>query len=496
MVGMMWWFLLLLLIIVLAILVVLGVAYARDQAKRRSKKYRRKRHHSSTSSNSSTSTVPATGVSSSSSSSSSSSEGHVLHPSVISSRPNGAALAALWQHRGVVVPQAYIIVMNDSVADLDAATTHVCQATTAMVANLAHAANAANANAVPTDMVVNHRYDSALRGFAVSGVCQRLLDYLRENPSIASIHEDAVIGLSPSPVCPMAPPSTQVVPWGPKRVGGPSSSFRVGGGTPNVNVDVFIIDTGVQLNHPDLRVVTPGVSFVPKQSSANDQNGHGTHVAGIVGAVDNLYGVVGVCPGAKIHPIRVLDASGSGQFSWVIAGVNYVRQLKMANRSRLMVANMSLGASVGTSSYNVLDVAVANCIAADVPFAVAAGNSSSSASTFSPAHVTTAICVGAMTEANTFASYSNHGSAVSILAPGSNMLSTYINSKYVLLSGTSMAAPVVAGIVADYLVKNPTKKPAQIKSALITSAIPSARNPPVMTLPRNTSNRCIWMGNL
>lgn len=383
----------------------------------------------------------------------------------------------MWRHRGVVAPQSYILVFNDDVADVAAAVSLISRSVGSAVA-------------------VGHRYESAIRGVAVSRVSPALLDILKRHPTIATIHEDAIIGLSPSPSCPAPPTSTQVVPWGPQRVGAPSSSLRVGGGTPNVNVDVFIIDTGVQLNHPDLKVIQPGVSYVPGQTSANDQNGHGTHVAGIVGAVDNLFGVVGVCPGANIYPVRVLDASGSGQFSTVIAGVNYVRSLKVANPSRKMVANMSLGASVGTTAYNVLDVAVANAISSGVPFAVAAGNSSSSASQFSPAHVTTAMCVGAITQANTFASYSNLGSAISILAPGDKILSTYTNSTYATLSGTSMASPVVAGIAAFYLTKNPSATPAQIKAALFAAANPSSSDPGVTGTPSATTNRCVWRGSL
>ena len=455
---------LLLLIIVLAVLLVLGVAYARKQA------------HKSRSSKSCKSCK--------------SSSARTLAPNFVATiaAAEPAALstttmAHLWRHAGAVAQQAYIILFKEQVGDADRATSMICQES--------------------VGMILCHRYNSVLRGFAAKNVSTQLLEYLRHHPAVASLHEDAIITLPPHPVPPaIAPRSTQIVPWGPKRVGGPSSSFRVGGNpyATGVNVDVFIIDTGVQLDHPDLHVISPGISFVSGtgENSANDKNGHGTHVAGIVGAIDNLYGVVGVCPGAKINPVRVLDANGSGQFSWVIAGINYVHQLKTANPSRLMVANLSLGVDVGTHRYNVLDTAVSNCIAAGVPFAVAAGNSSSEAAHFSPAHVTTATCVGAMTSANTFASsYSNFGPTVSILAPGSEILSTYLKSSYATLSGTSMAAPVVAGIMADYLVKNPAKTSAQIKSALITSATNSSPvNPLVKGSPSNTPNRCIWMGNL
>lgn len=482
----MWWWgvvILLLLVVLLGVLIAMGASFARANAKRRMKRFRRKCAPSS--SPSTPSPPPQTGSTSSSEFPSevadevADSLGGVA-PSLawVGSRSGGRASASVWRHRGVVAPNSYILVFRDDVADLGGALALVSQAVAA------------------SGMVVGHRYDSAVRGVAVSNVPPEVLDILRRHPTIATIHEDAIIGLSPAPSCPAPPSSTQVVPWGPRRVGATTSSIRVGGGTPNVNVDIFIIDTGVQLNHPDLRVVQPGISYVPGQTSANDQNGHGTHVAGIVGAVDNLYGVVGVCPGANIYPVRVLDASGSGQFSTVIAGVNYVRSLKVSNPNRRMVANMSLGASVGTTAYNILDVAVASAIAAGVPFAVAAGNSSSSASQFSPAHVTTAMCVGAITEANAFASYSNLGSAVSIDAPGDKILSTYLNSSYATLSGTSMASPVVAGIAALYLTQNPSKTPAQIKAALVAAAATSTQNPAVTGTPPATTNRCAWMGAL
>lgn len=385
----------------------------------------------------------------------------------------------LFQHMGVVAAESYIVVLRNHVANVSG-----------FANDTMSSLGIANS--------VGHVFEHSIRGVSLSRVNAELLQSLLRNPDIESIHEDAVISLSPSPSCPTPPASTQVIPWGPVRIGATGSSFHVGGGvTPStVDVDVFVIDTGVQLSHPDLRVVSPGRSFVPNLSSADDQNGHGTHVSGIIGAVDNLYGVVGACPGAKINPVRVLDASGSGQFSWVIAGINYVQSLKQASPGRVMVANMSLGASVGTSTYNVLDTAVANCIAAGVPFAVAAGNSSSAAINFSPAHVSTAVCVAAMTESNSFASYSNLGSAVTINAPGDHILSTYLGGTYAYLSGTSMASPMVAGVMADYLLRNPGKTPAQVKAAIVAASSPSVANPLVNGVPASTTRQCLWMGQL
>ncbi|MBM3842579.1 MAG: hypothetical protein FJ397_04830 [Verrucomicrobia bacterium] len=213
----------------------------------------------------------------------------------------------------------------------------------------------------------------------------------------------------------------------------------------------------MQLTHPDLNVYR-NVSFAGTRTG-NDDNGHGTHCAGIAAARDNNAGVVGVAPGARLWAVKVLDRSGSGSISNVIKGVDYVTRYS----SSIEVANMSLGG--GNSS--TLNNAIANSVARGVVYVVAAGNSNVDAANSSPANSPNVICVSAIVDTDglpgglgqgtgygaddTFASFSNYGAVVDLAAPGVNILSTYIGGGYATMSGTSMAAPHVAGAAGLYL---------------------------------------------
>jgi subtilisin len=220
--------------------------------------------------------------------------------------------------------------------------------------------------------------------------------------------------------------------------------------------------------------------------TGNDDNGHGTHVAGTAAALDNKIGVVGVAPGARLWAVKVLNRNGSGTMSDVIKGVDYVT----ANASFIEVANMSLGG--GNSA--ALNAAIAKSAAKGVVYAVAAGNSNADAANTSPANSDHVLCVSAIVDTDgkcggaglgtgygaddTRASFSNFGSVVDIAAPGVNILSTYIGSTYVDgWSGTSMASPHVAGAAALYMATHekpadPTTWAASVRSAIITAAVP------------------------
>jgi subtilisin family serine protease len=197
------------------------------------------------------------------------------------------------------------------------------------------------------------------------------------------------------------------------------------------------------LNHPDLTVdVSRSRTFLGGTSTPDDQNGHGTHVAGTIAAIDNTIGVVGVAAGATVVAVRVLDRRGSGTTSGVIAGVNYVASVGVSGD----VANMSLGGSVSKS----LDDAVL-AASAKVKFTLAAGNETDNANNHSPARVngTNVYTVSAMDKVDKFAYFSNYGNPpVDYCAPGVSIYSTYKDGGYATLSGTSMAAPHVAGILA------------------------------------------------
>jgi len=279
---------------------------------------------------------------------------------------------------------------------------------------------------------------------------------------------------------------SQIVPTGIERIGDSPLNTNVPNTTTpaegvrgsSVNADIAILDTGIDMNHPDLNVYAQK-TFVAGTSTANDDNGHGTHVAGIAAALDNSIGVVGVAPGARLWAVKVLDRSGAGALSDVIAGIDYITE----HAKEIDVVNMSFGCKCDSTALN---SAVNNAVSAGITFVTAAGNSGEDASTFSPASNPNVIAVGAIADSDgrcgglgpatqygnddTFATFSNFGPKVTIAAPGVNILSTYYGSSYTTLSGTSMAAPYVAGAAALYKASHPSASPAEVKIALTSSA--------------------------
>ena len=226
-------------------------------------------------------------------------------------------------------------------------------------------------------------------------------------------------------------------------------------------VTAYIIDTGIRLSHNDFGGRTTSGYDAIDGGSADDCNGHGTHVAGTVGGT-----TYGVAKNVRLVAVRVLDCGGSGSNSGVIAGVNWVTSNHAAGQ--LAVANMSLGGGASTA----LDQAVSNSIADGVTYALAAGNSNANACNSSPARTPNAITVGATTSSDARASYSNYGTCLDVFAPGSNITSAWSTSNTATntISGTSMASPHVAGAAAVYLEANPGATPAQVASALSAAA--------------------------
>ncbi len=225
-------------------------------------------------------------------------------------------------------------------------------------------------------------------------------------------------------------------------------------------VTAYVIDTGVRNSHNEFggRSVS-GWDFVDNDSDASDCNGHGTHVAGTIGG-----STYGVAKNVNIVGVRVLNCSGSGTNSGVIDGVNWVA----SNASGPSVANMSLGGGASSA----LDTAVNNAVAAGVTFVVAAGNDNSNACNYSPARAASAITVGSTTSSDSRSSFSNYGSCLDIYAPGSSITSAWYNSNSSTntISGTSMAAPHVAGVAALYLQEDSSLSPAQLDSLLSSRA--------------------------
>ena len=280
-------------------------------------------------------------------------------------------------------------------------------------------------------------YETALQGFTVK-MAPGQARKMNIDPTVGYIEEDKVISLSPiemnaKPGGGGTTPPAQTIPWGITRVGGVA--------TFTVTNTAWVIDTGIDLDHPDLNVDEARSKTFVSSKSADDDNGHGSHVAGTIAAKNNTIGVVGVAPGATLVAVKVLSRSGSGTTSGVIAGIDYVA----ANGKSGDVANMSLGGGVSPS----LDAAVL-AASAKVKFALAAGNESDDANNHSPARVNgpNIYTVSAMDNANKFAYFSNYGNPpVDYCAPGVSILSTWKGGGYNTISGTSMATPHVAGIL-------------------------------------------------
>ena len=211
-------------------------------------------------------------------------------------------------------------------------------------------------------------------------------------------------------------------------------------------------------------------------STANDDNGHGTHIAGIAAAKDNSVGSVGVAPGAKLWAIKVLDKNGSGPLSTIIKGIDYVTNYA----NQVEVANLSLGCECKSVA---LDTAINNSVKAGITFVVAAGNAGKDAGSFSPANNPNVLAISAIGDSDgkcgakgtttgygnddTLTSFSNYGSVVDLAAPGVKIYSTYKGNSYATMSGTSMASPHVAGAAALYVASNPDDSPSTVRNALL-----------------------------
>jgi len=289
-------------------------------------------------------------------------------------------------------------------------------------------------------LAVGHVYENAIKGFSFRGSAAAA-EQIAKNPDVAYIERDEVVHLPPFEMVDMAKPGSggggsgsQVTPWGITRVGGP------GDGTGKT---AWVIDTGIDFTHPDLNVDTARSANFARGNSADDGNGHGTHVSGTIAAINNGSDVVGVAAGATLVAVRVLDNSGSGTTSGVIAGIDYVAA--NANGKNGDVANMSLGGGFNQS----LNDAVTNAASKGIKFAVAAGNDGANATNYSPASVShsNVYTVSAIGTNDCLTSWSNYGSPVDVAAPGASILSTRNGGGTTTMSGTSMASPHVAGLL-------------------------------------------------
>jgi len=283
-------------------------------------------------------------------------------------------------------------------------------------------------------------YAHSVYGFAMKASVAEI-ELIVKSDKVAIVEPDRMMVFGKPAPQPDPTTNTQVVPWG---------ISRVNGGVDATGKVAWIIDTGVDFDHPDLNVnVRLSKTFV-RSKTADDDNGHGSHCAGTIAAKNNTVGVVGVAANATCVAVKVLDRSGSGAYSGVISGIDYVS----ANGKSGDVANMSLGGPVSDA----IDLAVLNAAASSgVVFALAAGNETDDANNHSPARINgpNIYTISAMDNANKFAYFSNFGNPpVDFCEPGVSIYSTYKGGSYATLSGTSMATPHFAGLVLIGAIRN------------------------------------------
>ncbi|MFZ4850361.1 MAG: S8 family serine peptidase [Caldilinea sp.] len=298
---------------------------------------------------------------------------------------------------------------------------------------------------------IHYLYDSAVQGYAAT-LSAQAVEALRKDADVAYIEQDQLFTINDTQTGP---------PWGLDRIDQRSlplsNSYTYA--TDGQGVHAYIIDTGIRSSHTDFSGRIGAGYDAVDGGDPDDCNGHGTHVAGTVGG-----STYGVAKRVTLHGVRVLDCNGSGTTSGVVAGINWVT----ANHTKPAVANMSLGGGASTT----LDTALRNSVAAGVVHVVAAGNENTDACNSSPAREPLAITVGATNSSDQRASFSNYGSCLDIFAPGVNILSSWYTGDNATgsLSGTSMASPHVAGVVALHLAGSPSASPADVAASLNNAA--------------------------
>ena len=336
-----------------------------------------------------------------------------------------------------IIPGKYIVIYND--AGIKKAARIASQSGNQVIApeNIRELTSQVLHDAEIAERTPEQAYASALKGVAIE-LTENEADKLALSPNVKGVYPDMMVNFGLPDVSingkPAPQPVAQSTPWGITRIGGSAD------GTGKI---AWIIDTGIDMDHPDLTVdQTRGKNFISLTAKPDDDNGHGTHCAGIVAARNNSLGVIGVAAGATVVPIKVLDRRGSGAYSGIIAGVDYVT----ANGEAGDAVNMSLGGP----AYEPLDIAIQALAATGIKVAIAAGNESQDANNVSPARVNgnNINTISAMGTGDLWASYSNYTNPpIDYCAPGSSIYSTYKSGGYATLSGTSMATPHVCGIL-------------------------------------------------
>jgi len=304
---------------------------------------------------------------------------------------------------------------------------------------------------------VKRNYSSAIDGFSATGLSAEEAKQLAADPAVDKVVQNKKFHIDGAQA---NPPS-----WGLDRIdqtdtkGDKKFNYPDSAGE---GVTAYVIDTGVHIKHKDFGGrASYGFNAIDGSDKAEDDNGHGTHVAGTIGGTEH-----GVAKKAKIVGVKVLDGEGSGTTEQVVAGIDWVTK----NHKGPSVANMSLGGGVDEA----LDAAVKKAIDAGVTFAVAAGNESSDAGQGSPSRVKEAITVASSTKDDEQSDFSNFGKVVDLYAPGSDITSDWNTGDDATktISGTSMATPHVVGAAAVYLAGHKDAKPADVEKALTDGATP------------------------
>ncbi len=362
------------------------------------------------------------------------------------------------------VPGQYIIVLKDRAGDSGAVASEMAAA---------------------HGLGLLHVYGHALKGFAAV-VPEGKLDQIKRDARVAFVSEDRLVSATGKPGSGGTTQPPQAVPTGINRIEALANPNKGAG------VGVAVLDTGIDLTHPDLAAnIIAGKNCLSTRKNANDDNGHGSHVAGTIAALNNGIGVVGVAPQAKLAAVKVLNSQGSGTWSSIICGLDWVKANAAA--LNLKVVNMSLSGggssdgNCGLTNGDALHQAICRVRDAGVTIVVAAGNSGASAAAEVPAAYDDAvITVSALADSDgqagglgaatsygaddTFASFSNYGPVVDLGAPGVSIRSTWKGGSYATISGTSMASPHVAGAAALYIASQPGSVWSQVRDALRAAA--------------------------
>lgn len=351
------------------------------------------------------------------------------------------------------IPDSYIVVFRDGVQS---------------------PAAAANEHARENRLQLRFVYSNAIEGYAAVFPTDLALQRVENDPRVDYVEADGVVRAV-----------KQVLPWGIDRIDADQSSTFAGDGSgAGSNVNAYIIDSGIDQGHKDLNVVNH-VNPSGAGGGNTDCSGHGTHVAGTVAAEDNTQDVVGVAPGTPLTGVKVLNCSGSGSWSGVIKGIDWVTvdASKPENAGKPAIANMSLGGGANDA----VDDAVRNSAASGVFYSIAAGNDGKPACNYSPARAGRAqedtnndgqlfdesngiVTTAATDSSEEEPSWSNYGTCVDLWAPGVNVRSTKMGGGTTLKSGTSMAAPHVGGSGALYLSTTTSASPTDVEKVLKDSA--------------------------